>query len=501
MFLVTFFFGVLSIVVYALYERYSRPGRLMRRIPGPPAWPIIGNSLNYAVPSDKLFKVMRSMPKKYGHISQIHGLNTRIVNISNPEDIEKILSSSLECTNKKVPYIFLAAWLGDGLLISLGSKWQQRRKMLTKAFHFNILKKYAEIFKAGAERLVKRVEKETVKDKTDVMTLVYPMALRIVCETSMGLSMVEDSPLMKRYFQSASTFGECFALRMAKAWLQNNFIFNLTKLAKIQKSAVDDLHQLTTNVINDRRKMLEDNNIKQVDDNNDSVTYDNNENLAMLDLLLRNEKTGLINSEGIREEVDTFMFAGFDTTTLTHTYMTMAIANEPEIQDKLYKEQQRIFGDSQRLPTTEDLNEMKYLENCIKETLRIYAIAPLIMRHLVKDTVLSGYMVPAYTDCFISIYDLHHRADLYPDPERFDPDRFLPENSLNRNPYAYLPFSAGLRNCIGQKFAMLELKITMSTLLRKYRLEPVTKPSDIEYRVDILLHAKDPIYVRFRSRE
>lgn len=115
--------------------------------------------------------------------------------------------------------------------------------------------------------------------------------------------MGEDTPAMKKYFDAIFRIGECFALRTSRMWLHNEVVFGYSQVAKIQKGVIDDLHEFTTNVINDRRKMLEDKYGKQ-----DSETYETNEKLAMLDLLLENEKMGLITSEGIREEVDTFMF-------------------------------------------------------------------------------------------------------------------------------------------------------------------------------------------------
>ncbi|XP_023942489.2 cytochrome P450 4C1 [Bicyclus anynana] len=495
MLLLTFIFGFLILV---LVDWFSRAGRLMRKIPGPPSWPIIGNCLHFAVTPVKLFPVMRAFTKKYGHLYQIHGLNSRFVNISSPEDIEKIMSSP-QYNFKKMPYSFIVPWLGDGLLVSNSSKWQHRRKLLTKAFHFNILKKFTETFKSSATSFLKRVDQESLKEKTDVLAFISPTALRIMCETAMGLTMVEDSPAMKKYFDAIFKIGECFAVRVSKLWLHNEVFFNNSDVGKNQKKLLVDLHEFTTNVINDRRKTLDNTDAKY--ENNNDETYDVSHKLAMLDLLLENEKMGLITSEGIREEVDTFMFEGFDTTSLTLTYMILALANEPEVQDKIHEEMQRIFGDSERMPTVEELNEMKYFDNCIKEVMRLYPAAPLIVRHLLNDTELSGYTVPGGTDCFIHIYDMHRRADLYPDPTRFDPDRFLPENNTNRNPYTYVPFSAGQRNCIGQKFAMLELKILMSSLLRKYHLDPVTKISDVIFKFDIVLRTQYPIYVKFRPRK
>lgn len=159
-----------------------------------------------------------------------------------------------------------------------------------------------------------------------------------------------------------------------------------------------------------------------------------------------------------------------------------------------------IFDTSDRNATMEDLKDMKYLECCIKETLRLYPSVHYMAREISEEIVLGGYTIPKDTICQIEIYDLHRRPDFFPDPDKFIPERFLPENSVDRHPFAFIPFSAGPRNCIGQKFAMLEIKTLISRLIRKYQFEPVTRSSDLKFYVDFVLKTSHPIYVRFRSR-
>lgn len=110
-----------------------------------------------------------------------------------------------------------------------------------------------------------------------------------------------------------------------------------------------------------------------------------------------------------------------------------------------------ILGDDpERKITMQDLGEMKLLERVIKEALRLYPSVPFIQRLLDEDVKVGEYLVPKDTTVNIQIYHLHRRPDIYPNPDVFDPDRFLPENSQKRHPYAYLPFSAASRNCIGE---------------------------------------------------
>ncbi|VVC90000.1 unnamed protein product [Leptidea sinapis] len=311
----------------------------------------------------------------------------------------------------------------------------------------------------------------------------------------MGTSMRNGiKEVIDKYFKAIHIFGNCMVQRFSRVWLFFDFIFAFTRNAFVQNRIVKNLHEFTDTIIRERKELYS-RGLVDVDE-----VLNNNGRLAMLDLLLQEETRGRIDMRGIREEVDTFMFEGHDTTAMALSFILMRIANEPEAQNKIFDEIQSIFGESNRLPITEDLNKMKYLDCCIKECLRLYPSVPFIARYLTEEIELSSFKIPANTICNIHIYDVHHRADIFPDPERFIPERFLPQNCRERHPYAYIPFSAGPRNCIGQKFAMLEMKTVLTGLFRKYRIEPVTKPSDLEFCADIVLRVTHPIYVRFQKR-
>ena len=128
------------------------------------------------------------------------------------------------------------------------------------------------------------------------------------------------------------------------------------------------------------------------------------------------------------------------------------LATHPEIQRKCWEELNDIFdGDQDRAATSEDLARMKYLESCLKESLRLYQSVPIISRVLAEDIEILGYKIPANTNVILANFILHRNKEAFPNPDTFDPDRFFSSNSSKRHPYAYVPFSAGPRNCIGQK--------------------------------------------------
>jgi cytochrome P450 family 4 len=171
----------------------------------------------------------------------------------------------------------------------------------------------------------------------------------------------------------------------------------------------------------------------------------------MLDTLLAAESRGEIDAAGIQEEVDTFTFEGHDTTASGLLFCIFLIATHRDVQSKVLAEIRRVIGDKQFEDITmQDLSEMEYFNRVLKECLRIYPPVPFIARALGEDWTSEYGVVPQGSLIQIHIFDLHRDPEEFPDPEKFDPDRFLPENSEKRHPFAYVPFSAGPRNCIGE---------------------------------------------------
>lgn len=160
-----------------------------------------------------------------------------------------------------------------------------------------------------------------------------------------------------------------------------------------------------------------------------------------------------------------------------------------------------IFQGSDRSAALNDLNEMKYLERVIKESLRLYPAVPKVGRILSEDVQLDEYKIPKGCMVGVDIYNLHRDERFFTDPEKFDPDRFLPENTVGRHPFAYMPFSAGSRNCIGQKFAMYEEKSVLSSIFRNYRLKSVDIREDIKVVSEIILRPLSGINVTIEKRE
>lgn len=145
---------------------------------------------------------------------------------------------------------------------------------------------------------------------------------------------------------------------------------------------------------------------------------------------------------------------------------------------------------------------MKYLERVIKEVQRLYPSAPIVARELERDLELPGrILVPNGTQLNILIYSIHRDPRIWKNPDVFNPDNFLPEAIQSRPPYSYIPFSAGPRNCLGQKYAMLEMKSTIGTLCRKFKFLPsLLEEHKLHLAAEIILVSKTGIHLRVEPR-
>ncbi|XP_050351593.1 cytochrome P450 4C1-like [Nymphalis io] len=498
------FILILCLLHFLFYHNSFAKSLLI--VPGPQIKFFFGNSLDILLTAEELFTLSYRWVSLYKGIFRFYAYFHGAVCIYNPDDIE-IIVSSMKYHEKSVIYKFLKPWLKDGLLLSHGSKWQHRRKILTSAFHFNVLQKYYPALEDNSQRLIKSLQNTNGKS-IDIIPISSEYTLNTICESAMGTQLnAEAASAGKLYKQAIYEVTNTIVQRFANLLLHLDFVFNKTSVGKKQVKYLEVIRKFTENVIKERRKRIinptmakNDSDLDEKKEKEEYLLSNKKNRNAMLDLLISAERDGLIDDAGIQEEVDTFMFEGYDTTATGLNYCLVLLANEQEAQDKVVAELNGIFGDDNRLATIDDLNKMRYLECCIKESLRLYPPVPFISRKVPVDTVLSGYKIPAGTYCHIHIYHLHRDEHLFKNALKFDPDRFLPANSVGRHNYAYLPFSAGPRNCIGQKLAMIELKSALSAVLRNFKLIPVTKPTDLRFAADLVLRSVGPIHMKFMKR-
>ncbi|XP_062068831.1 cytochrome P450 4V2 isoform X1 [Lepus europaeus] len=481
---------------------YARKWQQMRPIPtiGRP-FPLVGHAL-YMKPSGKeFFQQLIQYTEEYRHLPLLKLWlgPLPVVALYNAENVEVILNSSKQI-NKSSMYQFLEPWLGLGLLTSTGHKWRSRRKMLTPTFHFTILEDFLDIMNEQANILVHKLEKHVDQEAFNCFFYITLCALDIICETAMGKNIGAQSNEDSEYVRAVYRMSDMIFRRMKMPWLWLDLWYLMFKEGWEQRRCLKILHRFTNNVIAERvSEMKTDEEHKDADSSCAPATI---KRKAFLDLLLTvtDEEGNKLSHEDIREEVDTFMFEGHDTTAAAINWSLYLLGSHPEVQRKVDDELDEVFGKSDRPATSEDLKKLKYLECVIKETLRLFPSVPLFARSLSDDCEVAGFRVVKGTQAVIVPYALHRDPKYFPNPEEFRPERFFPENAQGRHPYAYVPFSAGPRNCIGQKFAIMEEKTILSCILRKLWVESNQKMEELGLAGELILRPTNGIWIKLKRR-
>ncbi|XP_022106003.1 cytochrome P450 4V2-like isoform X2 [Acanthaster planci] len=418
--------------------------------------------------------------------------------ITNAKDAE-VLFGSTKHIAKGFVYDFLQPWLGTGLLTSKGSKWFLRRKMLTPTFHFSVLHSFLTVFNEKTDILGVRLKMMTDGQVFDIFPFITQCSLDIICETAMGKNIHAQEDRKNEYVQAVIKMSELALERMKYPWLWPSMLYSILPHGKQHAECLKILHDTTDKVIKGRYQEF----VKMYPRGlrNPSADEPQKKRLAFLDLLLQmKQENKSFTFDDIREEVDTFMFEGHDTTAAGVSWCLYLLGRHPEIQHRVQKELDEVFGSTQGPVTSDQLQRLHYLTCVIKETLRIFPSVPFIARVLDEDCVLGGHKIPSGTNVCVLINALHRDPDVFPNPEEFDPDRFLYQNCISRHPYAYVPFSAGARNCIGQRFAMMEEKVIVSSVLRHFNIESIQARHEVLPISELILRPSKGIQVKLTPR-
>ncbi|KAM9670485.1 cytochrome P450 4V2 isoform 2-T2 [Dama dama] len=432
--------ATLTLNLLQMVASFARKWHQMRPVPtvGDP-YPVVGHALMLKPDSRDFFQQIIDYTEEYRHLPLLKLWlgPVPLVVLYNAENVEVILNSSKHI-EKSYMYKFLEPWLGLGLLTSTGNKWRSRRKMLTPTFHFTILEDFLDVMNEQANILVTKLEKHVNQEAFNCFFYVTLCTLDIICETAMGKSIGAQSNNDSEYVRAVYRMSDSIHQRMKTPWLWLDLVFYMFKDGREHRRSLKIVHDFTNN--------------------------------------------------------------GHDTTASAINWSLYLLGSYPEVQQKVDSELEEVFGKSDRPVTLEDLKKLKYLECVIKESLRLFPPVPFFARNLTQDCEVVGYKIVQGSQVIILPYALHRDPKYFPDPEEFKPERFFAENSKGRHTYAYVPFSAGPRNCIGQKFAIMEEKTILSCILRHFWVESNQKREELGLAGELILRPSNGIWIKLKRR-
>uniref|UniRef100_A0A8D1QTW3 Uncharacterized protein n=1 Tax=Sus scrofa TaxID=9823 RepID=A0A8D1QTW3_PIG len=361
---------------------------------------------------------------------------------------------------------------GDGLLLSAGDKWSSHRRMLTPAFHFNILKLYMKNFNDSVNVMHAKWQHLVTEghNRLDMFEHISLMTLDSLLKCVFSFhSNCQEKP--SQYIAAIVELSALVAKRHQQIFLHLDFLYYLTPDGWRFHKACRLVHDFTDAVIQERRNTLP---TEGIDDFLKAKAKAKTLDIIDVLLLTKDEDGKRLSDEDIRAEADTIMFGGHDTTASGLSWVLYNLAKHPEYQERCRQEVHELLRDREPKEIEwDDLAQLPFLTMCIKESLRLHPPVTVISRRCTQDIVLpDGRIIPKGVICLISIFGTHHNPSVWPDPEVYDPFRFDPENIKGRSPLAFIPFSAGPRNCIGQTFAMTEMKVVLALTLLHFRVLP-----------------------------
>ncbi|XP_048402526.1 cytochrome P450 4V2-like [Stegostoma tigrinum] len=488
-----------------LFADYVRKWNQMKWIPGiSPTYPILGNALLFKPSGEDFFLQLIEFTTKCRDepLMKLWLGPLPFVVLFHAENVEVVLSSSKHL-DKSYAYKFLHPWLGTGLLTSTGSKWRARRKLITPTFHFTILTEFLEVMNEQTSVLLEKWEKKVGKGPFNCFTDITLCALDIICETAMDKKVYAQNNSDSEYVRAIYKMSDLIHRRQKMPWFWPDFMFNTFGDGKEHDETLKILHAFTEKVIVERScKMETSGECSSSNMDLESESQSKKKRKTFLDLILSavDEDGKKLSQQDVREEVDTFMFEGHDTTATSINWTLYLLGTHPDVQKKVHEELDDVFGNSDRLATMEDLKHLHFLQCVIKESLRLFPSVPIIGRTLLENCYIGGFNVPKGVNALLIPYALHRDPKHFPDPEEFRPERFLQENSRKVNPYAFIPFSAGVRNCIGQKFALMEEKVMLSSILRRFHVEAKQSREELHIVGELILRPQSGIWIELRHR-
>lgn len=387
--------------------------------------------------------LMGDNAETYGDVVRI-AIGPKAMYLVNHPDLAKhVLADNAANYHKGIGLQEARRALGDGLLTSDGETWRKQRRTIQPVFQPKRISRQAAVVASEVDALVKRLAAHD--GPVEILHEMTGLTLGVLGKT-----------LLDAELGGYETLGHSFEAVQDQAMFEAVTLSTVPQWVPLKKqlhfrSARADLRRIADELVEQRL----------------ANPVENGEDV--LSRLIASGSEQGASRERMRDELITLLLAGHETTASTLGWAFHLIDEHPEVGERLHAEAAEVLGD--RLPEHEDLRRLTYTVAVVEEVMRLYPPVWLLPRIAQADDEIGGYHVPAGSDVVVVPYTLHRHPEFWTDPERFDPGRFDPANPAGRPPrYAYIPFGAGPRFCIGNSLGVMEAVFVLALAARDLRL-------------------------------
>jgi len=415
--------------------------------------------------TDESFPIVADYLAEFGDFVLVKPVtrNNNTILINNPDAVKAILVKNHENYIKGPGFERVKMLLGNGIIVSDGAFWRRQRRMIQPAFSRKCIDGLAKkMQKANQDLLSIWQEKADKGEIIDVSSDTSDLSLEII------LRCLFSDDMDKLIAQEGENPFQILTYDLAR---DIQFVMKFRALKTLVQQLIDE------------RRESE----KRYDDFLE----------AFMEGVDKETGEGMTDKE-IIDEVMTMIIAGHETGATTLNWAWYLLSQNSAEEKKLHEEvDNHVAGD---IPTFDEVGNIPFSRQVIEEALRLYPPVWLYSRTAVEDDHIGGYDIPAGTNIFFTPYYLHRHPDYWDDPESFKPDRFVPGEVKKRHKFAFIPFSAGPRRCIGDYFSIVEMQIHLGTMAQKFKLEYVPGEKGVELDPQVNLRSKNSIMMKLIKR-
>lgn len=443
-------------------------------MPGPRGRSLVGSLLE--VRRDRLNFITHAT-EKYGDLICFRMGPKRLYLLNHPDHARHVLCDNVANYQKGLGLKDAEPLLGGGLLTSDGELWTSQRRLLQTVFGNKRIEEFSDLMVEAAHSMVERwQERACTEQVVDIAHEMVALTINILGSTLFRTDLTEGTEEISRDLTVLTRW----AMSRMTSLLKLPIYFP-TRENRRARAALRRLESLVERIIRECQHV-------------DSA---GNETLISILTHQNSQSGGGANRKQMRDEVMTLLLAGHETTAATLAWTWYSLARNPEVERRLHAEVDEVLDG--RRATLSDVPRLVYTRMLVSETLRLYPPVWLLPRKAINSDRIDQHVIPPNSDVLVSVYTIHRHPLFWDDPKRFDPCRFAPDNGAERDPFAYLPFGAGPRTCLGSRFGLMEVVLAVAMIAQRFSLRLI-EDREVEPEASLTLHPRRGLPMSLHSR-